>query len=181
MGFLEIEVKLEGDNIDVYYNLSDDYQQFIFYWGGNNSRIENNTVIRSKPSLNGAVNTVFTMRHGNFTLKNNIFVVANGVQVLATAPYDHGNYDHVIHENNLYFCTDGSTNDPCGKPLGNGELVVDPMFVDAGALDYRLSAESPAIDGGVNLGYRMDLNRTQLETDGIPDIGAFEKKEQPIN
>jgi len=176
MGFLEIETNIEGDNIDVYYNLSDDYQQFIFYWGGNNSKIENNTVIRTKPSLNGAVNTVFTMRKENFTVKNNIFVVANGVQVLLTAPYDVGNYDQVIHENNLYFCADGSTDDPCGKPLGTSEMIADPLFTDIDKCDYRLSSESPAIDRGVLLGYGSDLNNVVLEKDQIPDLGAYEKK-----
>jgi len=174
MGFLEIETNVDGDNIDVYYNLSDDYQQFIFYWGGKNSKIENNTVIRTKPSLNGAVNTVFTIRKENFIIRNNIFVVANGIQVLKTAPYDVGNYDSVIHENNLYFCTDGSTDDPCGKPLGTGEMIADPHFVDISEGDYRLAKDSPAIDQGIGLGYEVDLNHNPLDKDGIPDLGAFE-------
>jgi len=177
MGFLEIETNVEGDNIDVYYNLSDDYQQFIFYWGGNNSKVENNTVIRTKPSLNGAVNTVFTMRKGNFILKNNIFVVANGVQVLVTAPYDVANYNQVIHENNLYFCTDGSTDNPCGEPLGTGEMIADPLFTDINTGDYQLRKGSPAINSGMSLGYQVDLNRGPLEKDGIPDLGAYEEKE----
>jgi len=177
MGFLEIEKNVAGDNIDVYYNLSDDYQQFIFFWGGNNSKIENNTVIRTKPSLNGAVNTVFTMVNGNFILRNNIFVVANGVQTLVTAPYDAGNYDQVIHENNLYYCTDGSKDDPCGKPLGPGELIADPRFVDINARDYRLSPKSPAVNAGMVLGYGLDLENKPLGNNQIPDIGAYERKE----
>ena len=176
MGFLEIETNVEGDNIDVYYNLSDDYQQFIFYWGGNNSKIENNTVIRTKPSLNGAVNTVFTMRKGNFTVRNNIFVVANGVQVFVTAPYDVGNYNQVIHENNLYYCTDGSTDDPCGKPLGAGEIIANPHFVDINTSNYQLSSASPAVNSGIVLGYELDLDNIPLGKNQIPDMGAYEKK-----
>jgi len=175
MGFLEIETNIEGDNIDVYYNLSDDYQEFIFYWGGDNSKIENNTVIRIKPSLNGAVNTVFTMRKGNFTLRNNIFVVANGIQVFVTAPYDVGNYNQVIHENNLYFCTDGSTDNPCGEPLGAGEIIADPKFVDINNSDYQLSLESPAINSGMDLGYGLDLDNAPLEKNQNPDMGAYKK------
>jgi hypothetical protein len=177
MGFLEIEGQVEGDNIDVYYNLSYDYQEFIFYWGGNNSKIENNTVIRTKPSLNGAVNTVFTMAKENFTVRNNIFVVANGIQVFVTAPYDIGNYDKVIHENNLYYCSDGSSDDPCGKPLGPGEIIGNPRFVDIENGDYHLSAESPAINGGMVLGYGLDLDSVQLGKNQIPDIGAYEKQD----
>jgi len=177
MGFLEIETNIEGDNIDVYYNLSDDYQQFIFYWGGNNSKIENNTVIRTKPALNGAVNTVFTMRNGNFSLRNNIFVVANGVQVLVTAPYDVGNYNQVVHEHNLYYCIDNSTNDPCGKPLGKGEIIANPKFVDINADDYRLTPESPAIDAGKIIGYDLDLDNVVIGKNQIPDMGAYEKRD----
>lgn len=175
MGFLEIETNVAGDNIDVYYNLSDDHQQFIFYWGGDNSRIENNTVIRTKPSLNGAVNTVFTMRKGNFTVRNNIFVVANGIQVFVTAPYDVGNYDSVIHEHNLYYCSDGSTDDPCGKALGTGEMIADPLFVNIDEGDYRLRYGSPAIDSGISLGYDSDLENVPLGKNQVPDMGAYEK------
>lgn len=176
MGFLEIEGQVKGNNIDVYYNLSDDYQQFIFFWGGDSSKIYNNTIIRTKPSLNGAVNTVFTMRNGNFTLRNNIFIVANGLQVLVTAPYDAGNYDQVIHENNLYYCADGSTDDPCGKVLGPGEIIKDPNFVDMNNGDYRLSSKSPAVKSGMILGTSYDLNNISIGENQIPNIGAYENK-----
>jgi len=177
MGFLEVERKVEGDNLDVYYNLSDDYQQFIFYWGGDNSKIENNTVIRTKQSLNGAVNTLFTMRNGNFFLRNNIFVLANGIQVLATAPYNEGNYNHVVHENNLYYCTDRSTDDPCGKSLGAGELIANPDFVNINVGNYHLNPESPSINTGKDLGYSLDLDNVPLKKNINPNMGAYENRE----
>jgi hypothetical protein len=176
MGFLEIESQVNGDNLDVFYNLSNDYQEFIFYWGGNNSKVENNTIIRTKPSLNGAVNTVFTMRNGNFALRNNIFLVANGIQVLVTAPYDVGNYDNVVHENNLYYCTDGSTTDPCGKPLGPGEMIAEPRFVNLDTDDYHLDPNSPAVDSGKTLGYTIDLDNNPVPVGNAPDIGAYERQ-----
>ncbi|HZK93072.1 MAG TPA: hypothetical protein VFC67_02610 [Prolixibacteraceae bacterium] len=173
-GFLEIESKVKGDNLDVYYNLSDDFQQFIFYWGGNNSKVENNTVIRTRPSNHGAVNTVFTMRNVNFTLRNNIFVVSNGIQVLVTAPYNVGNYGNVVHENNIYYCTDGSTADPCGKLLGKGEKIANPLFINLSTGDYHLSTESPAINAGINLGYKLDLDNKPVSQNNLPDIGTYE-------
>ena len=117
------------------------------------------------------------MKEGNFTVRNNIFVVANGIQVFVTAPYDVGNYDQVIHENNLYYCSDGSTDDPCGKPLGAGELIADPQFVDIDKGDYQLSPESPAINGGTVLGYDLDLENVHLGKNQIPDMGAYERKD----
>ena len=108
-GFMEVTTA--GDGINVWYNVSDDYQEFIFWWSGNNSRMDNNTIIRTRPSNNGAVNTVFTMSNARFTARNNIFVVANSVQVWVTGG---GNYGSVLRENNLYYCTDNSTTDPSG-------------------------------------------------------------------
>jgi hypothetical protein len=118
---------------------------------------------------------VFTIRNENFTLRNNIFVVANGIQVLVTAPYDVGNYDDVVHENNLYYCTDGSTTDPCGKPLGPGEIIADPQFVNSSGGDYHLESDSPAIDAGKILGYTFDLDNNSVPVGNAPDIGAYER------
>ena len=177
MGFLEIETKVKGDNLDVYYNVSDDYQEFIFYWGGNHSKIENNTVIRTKPSLNGAVNTVFTMTNGNFTVRNNIFIVANGVQVFVTAPYKVGNYGSVVHQYNLYYCTDGSVTDPSGKPLGQGETIADPAFINKGCNFYKLKPNSPAVAAGKSLGYVMDLENNPVPASGKPSLGAYQFKQ----
>ncbi len=174
-GFAEIESKVTGDSLNFYYNLSDDYQQFIFYWGGNNSKVENNTVIRTRPSNNGAVNTVFAMKNGDFSLRNNIFVVGNGIQVLNTAPYDMGNYEKVVHEHNLYFCNDESTTDPCGKPLNMGEMITDPGFLSWSLCDYHLNFDSPAVDAGTNLGYTLDLENKTVPQNKLPDIGAYEK------
>ncbi|HZK93070.1 MAG TPA: choice-of-anchor Q domain-containing protein [Prolixibacteraceae bacterium] len=174
MGFLEVESKVNGHDLDVYYNLSNDYQEFIFYWGGDNSQVENNTVIRTEPSLNGAVNIVFTMKNGNLILRNNIFIVASGIQVLVTAPYKVGNYENVIHENNLYYCADSSTLDPCGKPLGKGEIIANPLFVNPESGDYRLSPQSPAINAGTDLGYTIDLNNQAVPQNELPDMGAYE-------
>lgn len=174
MGFMEVEKSANGDNLDVYYNLSADYQEFIFYWGGENSKIENNTVIRTEPSVNGAVNTVFTMTNESFTLRNNIFLVANGIQVLVTAPYGVGNYDDVVHENNVYYCTDGSVTNPCGKELTEGEIIADPLFIDLPNGDYRLSPESPAVNAGKVLGYTMDIDNNPVPVGSGPDIGAYE-------
>ncbi len=173
-GFLEIESKVTGDSLNVYYNFSDDFQQFIFYWGGNHSKVENNTVIRTRPSNHGSVNTVFTMTNPDFSLKNNIFLVANKIQVLVTAPYEVGNYGKLVHENNLYYCTDSSVADPCGKLLGKGEKIGDPKFKNLIGGDYHLNANSPAIKGGQKLGYHGDIENKMLPVNSMPDIGAFQ-------
>lgn len=173
MGFVEVETQVEGHNIDIYYNLSNDYQEFVFFWGGDSSKIENNTVIRTKPSLNGAVNTVFTMRNDNFTLRNNIFVVANGIQVLKTAPYGVGNYANVIHEHNLYWSFDSSVNNPCGLTLNKGEIIADPGFIDFEKSNFNLSKKSIARNNGMYLGYKTNFSGEAIDEDNTPNIGAY--------
>ena len=165
-GFLEVESQVRGENIDIYYNVSYDYQQFVFYWGGHNSKIENNTVIRTLPPLGNppSVNTVFCMAYGfgstplvndhkPFIVRKNIFVVGNGLKVWSanTVPYkgcDLG-FEEAVKENNLYYCIDGSTDDPHGLTPGPGELVnVDPKFVGFDHDDYHLQPDTPCPDWG---------------------------------
>jgi hypothetical protein len=64
---------------------------------------------------------------------------------------------------------------------GSHSLVSPPGFVDPSAGDLSLRASSPAIDRGVDLGYRFDLAGVPLPQDGngdgvaSPDLGAFER------
>ncbi len=56
--------------------------------------------------------------------------------------------------------------------VGQGDLSVDPRFVDAPAKDYRLQADSPAIDAGLDVGISTDF--LKQERSGAPDMGAYE-------
>ena len=60
-------------------------------------------------------------------------------------------------------------------PLGEGDKVVAPGFVDYAKQNYRLKPGSPAIDAG------FDSGGSAVDFDGVPvpslkgrDIGAFE-------
>lgn len=169
-GFLEITNS--GKHLNISYNVSDDYQQFIFFWAGDSSRIENNTVIRTKPA-NSSVNVVFTFKNSGYIVRNNIFVLADTVQVFAGGAYDARNFNQ-LHENNIYYVVDNSTSDPVGKPLGKGEIVADPKLVDWKNNNFHLQANSPAIDAGQSLGYRQDFDKKPVPAGKKPDIGAFE-------
>jgi hypothetical protein len=155
-GFLEITKGPEkGDprNIRIHHNISDDWQQFIFFWAGRDAVVEHNTVLSRRPR-NSNVHVVFTFPKGvleNILIRNNIFV------------------DH-----NLYFCLDGSVEDPSGMPLGPGDAVGDPLFVDLDALDLRLRPGSPAIDTAANAGHSVDLDDKPRVSGKAPDKGAFE-------
>ncbi len=70
-----------------------------------------------------------------------------------------------------------------------GNIVMDPMFVNASAGNYRLLPGSPAIDAGNNLKVTSitDLDNNQRIWDGnndnesIVDIGCFEFNSIPVN
>lgn len=173
-GFLEITQATE--RINVSYNVSNDYQQFVFYWEGTNSVVENNTVLRVLPK-NSVTDVVFSFKDPGNIIRNNIFVVNAKRQVFTdsgTQVYKKGDYAGQKRHNNIYFSVDGSQQDPCGLPLGEGDKVTDPRFVDSAKQDYRLRPDSPAIDAGSNSGSATDMDGKKVPMGKARDIGAFE-------
>jgi len=174
-GFLEIVWGADiTQNVRVAYNVSDDYQEFIFLWSGKNCFVENNTVLCTRPQ-NSRVRVVFSFNEGNNIIRNNIFVVANGIQVFTgTNVYGAERYDQQIFDHNLYWSADGSREDPCGLPLGEGDLIADPRFVDLEKLNLHLRDDSQAIDAGIALGYTLDFEGNPVPSGTALDIGAYE-------
>ncbi len=173
-GFLEVTAGARADNIQVSYNFSDDYQEFIFFWEGTNCKVENNTVLCLRP-INSRLRVVFSFAEENqITIRNNIFILANGLQVFAGDSVYAATKWNQPHSHNIYYVVDGSQDDPCGIPLGQGDLIADPLFVDFNRGDYRLQAGSPAVDAGVDVGRILDINNNKVPVGAAPDIGAFE-------
>ena len=173
-GFLEITAGKSADNVQVFYNISDDYQEFIFFWQGTNCLVENNTVLCLQPP-NSRVRVVFSFAHENeVTVRNNIFVLANGLQVFAGDSVYAANKWNQPHYNNIYYVVDNSQEDPCGIPLGEGDIVGDPLFIDLDGRDLELWAGSPAIDTGFDNDRKLDFDNRPLPAGRKPDIGAFE-------
>jgi len=172
-GFLEI---ISGDikNVHVHHNISEDYQDFIFFWGGTDCIVEHNTVLSTKPK-NSRVHVVFSFNTDNSVIvRNNIFVLANGLQVFAgDSVYQANKYDQP-HYNNIYFCIDGSVKDPVAKPLGKGELIDDPLFLDFNKRDLHLNPGSPAVDAGAMNDNQSDFEGNTIPYGNAPDIGAYE-------
>jgi hypothetical protein len=149
-----------------YYNFSDDYQWWIDGPIGINPIIENNTVLRVLPA-NTRWNLCLSMHEEipKASIKNNIFVLANGVTA-----FDQENPS----SNNLYFSVDNSVSNPKGYELGPGEIIADPKFVNYNERKVRLQQTSLAIDAGINLGYKTDLDGNVIPHGTAPDMGAYE-------
>jgi hypothetical protein len=179
-GFLEITKGPEkGDprGIHVHHNISDDWQQFILFWAGRDCVVEHNTVLCRRPR-NSNVHVVFTFPKGileNILIRNNIFALGEGLQVFGgEAPYYSDSDFDQPRDHNLYFSLDGSVEDPCGVPLGSGDAVGDPLFVDLDALDLRLRPGSPAVDSAADAGHSVDFDDQPRISGRAPDKGAFE-------
>ncbi len=179
-GFLEI---IGGDikKVHVHHNISEDFQDFIFFWGGTDCLVENNTVLCTKPK-NSRVHVVFSFdTDSSVVIRNNIFVLANGLQVFAgDSVYEANHYDQ-YHYNNIYYCIDGSVRDPVAKPLGKSEKIVDPLFFDFDNRDLHLSPGSPAIDAGVKVDTQSDFEGNEVPCGKAPDIGAYEYTGKLVN
>ena len=92
---------------------------------------------------------------------------------IARIPVSHSNFDAAK-------IRDASAGD-AQVVAGAANLLVNPSFVDAAALDYRLRADSPLIDRGFpGAGSTADLDGAPRPNDGngdgvaVRDIGAFE-------
>ena len=156
--------------------MSNDYQQFVLFWEGTNSVVENNTVLRVLPK-NSVTDVVFSFKYPGNIIRNNVFVVNSKRQVFSdngTQVYKMGDYAGQKRHNNIYFSVDGTQPDPCGLPLGEGEKIADPGFVDYEKRDYHLKPGSPAIDAGFNSRSAIDLDRKKVPRGKARDIGAFE-------
>jgi len=178
-GFLEITKgpgKGDPQNVHIHHNISDDFQQFVLFWGGRDFLAEHNTVLCRRPR-NSNMHVVFGFPKGSLEdvrIRNNIFGVAEGLQVFVGAsPYSESDYDQP-RDHNLYFCLDGSVQDPCGMPLGPGDAVGDPRFVALEEMDLHLRPDSPAIDTAADSGLSIDFDGTPRISGKAPDKGAFE-------
>lgn len=129
-----------------------------------NTRLFNNTIYLTGPASQGFV------CHGGcaadiLRMRNNI-VLARAKVGYADGPLD--------EDYNLFF----------GGQLqfsrGGHSVVRDPGFVARASGNLRLRRASPAVDRGVDLGFRVDFDRRPARLDGngdgrrVPDLGAFE-------
>ncbi len=69
---------------------------------------------------------------------------------------------------------DGSVSNPKGYPLGPGEKNANPNFVNYADRDVHLQQTSPAVNVGVSLGYKTDLDGNVVPQGTAPDMGAYE-------
>jgi len=168
-GFLETDGGGPYTNITIAYNEADVTEKFIGMTHCSKWLIANNTIIRvhKRPGYNDA--NWFNDGTSDTVWRNNIFVLANGLRAFV-----HGLGAKQIHDHNLYFSVDHSTTDPIPGTPAAAEKIGNPLFVDYANGDYHLTAQSPAVDAGLTLGFTTDLDGNPVPAGKAPDMGAYE-------
>jgi len=184
-GFIEFVGLTKQNNMVIHHNVCEDYQSFIGFTGPcTNIRVENNTVVRvlahRKPDSED-VTFWFYYTNSNITIRNNIFVYdpsrVEGIFSRGKFPHNYNLYyridnpkifDQANYSAYMRLILGG------GASLGEGDKIGDPLFVDFKNHDFHLKADSPAIDAGVDLGYKLDFDNNPIPSGATPDMGAYE-------
>jgi hypothetical protein len=155
MGFLEISwwddaAMMASSNIVIDHNVSRDFQHFVLWWAPtSNSKIENNTIIRTDNQFVGPFDGVFFFDAppADITISENIIIADNDLtEAIFVEDFDGGVYDVTRTSNCYWDVVDGEVN--LGLTLGSGEIVADPLFIDWEGGDYQLHPQSPAAGWG---------------------------------
>jgi len=146
---------------------------------GTAARVQNNTFVGNRIAIR--LNRGFSA--GAQAYRNNL-ITGNQTGVLLEQGTAN---DDPVWESNLVFGNGMEYNedpDPAGT---GGNLSVDPRLVDVAGGDYRLAADSPALDTGSDVeAPSWDVVGTPRPLDGdgdgmaVVDIGAFERLEPVV-
>jgi len=163
-------------DFSIHHNVCDDYQQFIALWTGSGCRIENNTIIRRKRNVCDWGIFNMTQYNGKNFVRNNLVIVENDIVIFPGGSQQTSQANSII-SNNIFFAASGELNIGMEGP-GQNSINSDPLLLNysnaQGAEDFNITASSPAINSGLNLGYNLDFIGTPIPKGGLPDIGAFE-------
>ena len=173
-GFMEVGGGSAKDTT-VAYNVSINNGDFSYIHLSNpfasvveNLRVENNTIVETANPGWVVIGFSATPTAGTFLARNNV-IYADSYSAIS-------NVSGFTHDHNLYYLANGTK---LGFTLGQGEAVGDPRFLNLAGQDLHLLSSSPAIDAGVDLGYKLDFDTHPVPAGPAPDLGAFEYTATP--
>ena len=131
--------------------------------------IQNNVLYNNgSPGFNGAAQ-VYIQRAGagRITFQNNILYAGPGQTYYLFEPGVDASAFNAANNNLVY-------NAGACPTWGAGCINADPLFAGIASMDFRLQAQSPAINAGVNTGIGRDYEGVPRPQGGVYDIGAHE-------
>ena len=154
-------------------------------WGSDSVSVYNSIIIKNKTAgLEAQAGGVYSCRLHNCLIVNNKTrgkksygggVINSDVDnsiILSNFAIKNENFD--TNSNIKYSCSNP-------KPHGDGNIDVDPLFINIKKQDYHLQENSPCIDAGINLewmyGTGIDLDEN-TRICGNVDIGPYEKQRE---
>lgn len=150
------------NNLRISNNIMKDSYAGVYVHKGNNVEILNNTVVDTDGTIAGGISVVLT---DDYDVRNNI-LTNNEVAFIIYG--GDGSADYNLLYNN--------TTDYLSNSAGEHNISQDPQFVDEAGDDFRLMANSPAIDAGADTTSIIStdiIGRSRLLEGGV-DLGAYE-------
>ena len=145
---------VELTNVLLYGNASSSGNANVFAVNENNYTIVNSTIANNNPTAAQAV----ILFSGSFTMKNSI-MWGNALNLQADPPCP--------------TCFTVTYSNIEGGYAGEGNLNLDPLFVDSAGNDFRLKPSSPCVNTGTPVGAPV-TDILGIERDEYPDMGAYE-------
>ena len=183
---------------DISYNVCylNERHGFAFIRRCNSNNIYNNTSWGNGVNDSSGSNYIFngvgegpTYTESNNLIKNNIGFEAQGKEIRVAAGWvnDGTNGSGNVYDTNifadhasgqwhnwngtLYDDADAWQAAATGVSNTSGS---DPLVVNASASNFRLKGASPAINAGLNLGIKRDIEDKYVPQGPLPDLGAYE-------
>jgi len=145
----------------------------ILFWPEEGDKpVDGNNVIR---------NNVLYGNHTGLNVQSQGMLVVNNTLYgsLKTGLFTFADKGMILRDNIIYKSGNTDVEETAGNTYDHNLVGVDPLFVNAGAHDFRLQPNSPAIDAGVPIpGFDVDIDGVKRPQEKAWDIGAYEAKAQ---
>jgi len=146
----------------------------VYFWTDASSMMTmNNCLLIGNKSGNAYFNSCGTMNNCTLAAGDYGAYMKNGGAMTNCILWGNTNYDVSI-------VTTGIVSYTCSREVtpGEGNIGVDPQFVNTNTANYRLNANSPCVNTGTNQGWMtnsVDFDGRMRIRYGRVDMGAYER------
>ena len=156
--------------------------------------VVNNTLYDNDTSATGSGEFQMQWNMADNIFANNIVYAGSRCLIAVNKSQADKSHPPAVVDHNLYYCISGSKASTWGASSGQvtgfdnyvqstgndrNSRFMDPQFVDAGAHDFHLRSDSPAIAAGKTDGApvgELDLEGSPRVTSGHIDIGCYQRR-----